>query len=787
MSTCAELYARCLPVGEQPHPFQERAADRLAAGQNVLLRAPTGTGKTLAALVPFLHGYAEGRYSRLLYCLPLRALVRSIHREASRVAADVAPGLTVTMQTGETADDEFFATGQIVVCTYDQLLSGLLAAPYGLSPRLFNINAAAATGALVVFDELHLMEPSRAFLTAVALMARSGGLTQSLWMSATATSPLQEQLEEALQVECIAVGEDERAKLPAVARVERTIQWHPAPLTATALLEHRNQRVIALCNRVDRARALFEEATAAAPQWPARLLHSRFFPQDRDDSERWVVEHFGREERGPALLVTTQVIEAGMDLTSDVLHTELAPMNALVQRAGRCARFAPAGGGTARGTVVVHALAGEGPVHLPYQAEECIAARAVLEDEAAAPVALDPERAARWVERCHAELDRNSLQEGFRRRRTETAQILLGQLRGTVGVSELIRRSDDTVRVVLAAAPPESPAERETVQLSRWSLQRQVEAGTVTGWAYAPREKELAWQPLDPAALRLSYYVCLPPAVAEYTSRLGLVPGRPGVCESPPRTPRARPGYAPLGMEPWAEHAANVRREALRRAELELPPAGPAARALHQRYAIPYKAYLRAVELCALLHDLGKLQHRWQAFAQAYQVARCEPAGVPLAHTRYDRACQGDRDLQARVEEQAGRRGPHAAQGAYLALAACGAFAATGGTAAGELLAASLAAILSHHGGWLPEEQDLACDRLWPGWEAVVPFLEGHGVPSDSWSTVAAHARKRETLCDVVEAVVGSESIDEYWPLAALLMRVLRLSDQKATAEGAGE
>lgn len=77
----------------------------------------------------------------------------------------------VTLQTGEQPDDRFFDRGKIIVTTYDQLLSGLLDGPYGLSDRLHNINAATVAGSLVVFDEFHLMEPQRAFLTAASTPA----------------------------------------------------------------------------------------------------------------------------------------------------------------------------------------------------------------------------------------------------------------------------------------------------------------------------------------------------------------------------------------------------------------------------------------------------------------------------------------------------------------------------------------------------------------------------------------------------------------------------------------
>jgi hypothetical protein len=68
-------------------------------------------------------------------------------------------------------------------------------------------------------------------------------------------------------------------------------------------------------------------------------LDSRFFPEHRRDVESKLGGWFGPgAATADVVLVTTQVIEAGMDLSSDNLHTELAPMNALVQRAGRCAR-----------------------------------------------------------------------------------------------------------------------------------------------------------------------------------------------------------------------------------------------------------------------------------------------------------------------------------------------------------------------------------------------------------------------------------------------------------------
>ena len=74
-----------------------------------------------------------------------------------------------------------------------------------------------------------------------------------------------------------------------------------------------------------------------------RLLHSRFLQSDRKGHEEWLQREFGSNkteyEVESAILVATQVIEVGVDITSQKLHTELAPAASVIQRAGRCARY----------------------------------------------------------------------------------------------------------------------------------------------------------------------------------------------------------------------------------------------------------------------------------------------------------------------------------------------------------------------------------------------------------------------------------------------------------------
>lgn len=149
-------------TGHAPFDYQAQVARLLQDGRNVLLRAPTGAGKTWAVLAPFLSEGWRNRPTRLIYALPLRTLAQGVYQQARAAAESLGfpvQGLldergrevtppSVTLQTGEQPDDRFFDRGRVIVTTYDQVLSGLLDGPYGLSDRLHNVNAAAIAGAL---------------------------------------------------------------------------------------------------------------------------------------------------------------------------------------------------------------------------------------------------------------------------------------------------------------------------------------------------------------------------------------------------------------------------------------------------------------------------------------------------------------------------------------------------------------------------------------------------------------------------------------------------------------
>jgi CRISPR-associated endonuclease/helicase Cas3 len=88
--------------------------------------------------------------------------------------------------------------------------------------------------------------------------------------------------------------------------------------------------------------------------WPVVAYHSRFRYGDRVHKHKAVVDAF-RGNRGPFLAITTQVCEVSLDLSADLLLTDLAPVPAIIQRLGRLNRFvSPGAPGSPRPALVLN-------------------------------------------------------------------------------------------------------------------------------------------------------------------------------------------------------------------------------------------------------------------------------------------------------------------------------------------------------------------------------------------------------------------------------------------------
>jgi CRISPR-associated endonuclease/helicase Cas3 len=705
--TYAEEFVR-LTHKPRPHKYQEAIAECLLARRHVVVRAPTGAGKTLAVLVPFLLHRKSIGVGGMIYVLPLRTLVEAVFEEARQLAEPL--GLGVAMQTGERADAEFFHDADIIVTTFDQLLSGLLCDPYGLSSKLWNINAAAVAGKFVVFDEFHLMEPDRAFVSALFGTRLFEDLCVSVWMTATATSPLVALILRTLNAIEVPLSNAEQAALFEGRGIRRELRAHwNEPLTASEVIRHRGRKVLVVVNTVARAQALFHQLEH---QWCPLLLHSRFFSTHRREKQAQLNQ--------ADLIIATQVIEAGVDISSEVLLTEAAPVNALVQRAGRCARFKGESG-----TVHVYDV----PLPLPYMEAEIDAARRVVVDTDA----LSPRLCQEWVERAHRQEDEETL-TGWNDLTAKRKNLILGRVtgEGNSGAAAYIRRGDDNVRVFILADPTGAkPQEREAIQIRRTTIQRYQSHA----WVYDRDEWVLNGD------VKTAYAVALPPAIAGYTKESGLRLGTAGTIQSPAKERRPRPGWPALSAESWSAHTVNVMRCSQDRLRAEGLP----------------ESLAELAAWTARLHDVGKLQQCWQTWALERQAARGKNVDYALAHTDYD----------WRLNRGEPRPPKHATASAL--------YGAVYLTNMPEHKRASvLLAVLTHHGGTLK-----GVERPDPLHPSAQQALQSVGLCA---MKPVEHFRFAIDESDIIAG-----SFDEVWPLVAVLSRILRLSDQKATAESGYE
>ena len=358
-------------------------------------------------------------------------------------------------------------------------------------------------------------------------------------------------------------------------------------------------------------------------------------------------------------------------------------------------------------------------------------------------------------------------------------------------VADLIRGDDtDLVRVIISdeASRPDAPSKREGVTVRRGALLRLLrDRPEEVGWVWDVSD-EAAWKRLQGEDLKFAYVVCLRPAVAAYDNKVGLRLGVSGSVESPDRQEPPRPGHRPIRLESWANHARAVARVAANRLEKEGGDRSLLQLGFEKRYSFGPGAIAEAVRACALLHDLGKLQDSWQQWAEAAQKAR-DPRyqhKTLLAHTDFDPENPEDREQERALGL---RRPPHAAAGAYygVPLAAVLLEGHVTPDVRDRLASACAAAILAHHGGWIPSPQrtgqDLGISRLHPGSREALAESVGKELNIGVLGKLESQDDRRRFMERWLEPTTAADNFGAWWPVAAYLTRTLRLSDQRATSE----
>lgn len=336
--------------------------------KNLILIAPTGYGKTEFA-------FLWGGEHKFFYTLPLRAAVNQIFKRSQDIFGEDKSGILHSdadvFLLGDGGEEQtslksYHLAKQLalpaIISTGDQFF------PYALRPPGYEKIYATFSYSRLIIDEVQAYDPRAAAIVVKFIedVVRIGG--KFLLMTATLPEFVQKEIEKTIGVgnfEKINLYSEENKKFKAIkkhkikvelienSRNNSKIDFSVPEPKLTEILNTANQgkRVLVIVNTVKLAQNIYHllkeiieaDDNYASLKEKLYLLHSRFTLKDREYLENTLIN---KEFKNPKpdnesegkILVATQVVEASLDVDADILFTEIAPIDALVQRMGRVLR-----------------------------------------------------------------------------------------------------------------------------------------------------------------------------------------------------------------------------------------------------------------------------------------------------------------------------------------------------------------------------------------------------------------------------------------------------------------
>lgn len=376
---------------EQPFPLHravERVCAKLEGPALVIVEAPMGEGKTEAALLIAEHAAGRNGHSGLFVGLPTQATANQMLGRVHRFLERAHPGTPANLHlahggagaveryrrlieavydpdgAGDIRAERWFADkkrallASHAVGTIDQALLGVLRTAHGFV-RLFGL-----AGKTVVLDEVHAYDTYTSTLLE-RLVAWLGALGATvILLSATLPSERRRRL-----LSAVGVAADPRSPAPyprvtvtsgadfeeysfGSLRPRLTIEIERAPDNVEVMARRLAEEMGTggcigwICNTVGRAQSAYRalrslvQTRALPPDTVLLLLHARLLHGERLKREERLERSLGRDGRRPrrAIIVGTQVLEQSLDVDFDLLATDIAPIDLVLQRAGRLHR-----------------------------------------------------------------------------------------------------------------------------------------------------------------------------------------------------------------------------------------------------------------------------------------------------------------------------------------------------------------------------------------------------------------------------------------------------------------
>ncbi len=322
---------------------------------NAILTAPTGSGKTESAILWLRKQMEEFGQGRTFYVLPFTASINAMYERLSSDKGGLGTS-KVGMLHAKLQDYlyDYLDNVQYVNTSKKEAINKIrdkfkslstplkVITPFQLIKNLFGLKGFEQgmfewTGGYFIFDEIHAYSPEvfaqiKVFVEYVVSILKG----KVFIMTATMPSFLRTELENSIGG-FTSISADEK--------LYRAFDRHQIILKdgllsdSLHLIENdlkAGKKVLVVCNTVLQSQEVFRKLKEHAMN--ALLLHGAFTGEDRTSHEKNLKKGEKDIENPIQLLVGTQAIEVSLDIDYDVIYTEPAPIDALIQRFGRVNR-----------------------------------------------------------------------------------------------------------------------------------------------------------------------------------------------------------------------------------------------------------------------------------------------------------------------------------------------------------------------------------------------------------------------------------------------------------------
>jgi CRISPR-associated endonuclease/helicase Cas3 len=384
-----------------PRQVQARvieATQNMPVPSLVILEAPTGIGKTEAALY-LADSWLQRHAGRGLYvAMPTQATSNQMYGRVGEFLSQRYPDqpLNYHLVHGQAAWQDELKNKIELQTVGDNERSAAVQAESWFTPRKRTLLAPFSVGTVdqtflsilqtrhffvrlfglshkvIIFDEVHAYDTFMSTLFERLLTWLNAIGTSVIILSATLPAESRRRLVEAYtngqtltqsgEYPCLTLAaparEPEIVELPKPADVTVQLAWGVGrePKDILAYLDRElagGGCAAVICNTVGRAQEIYKALDASRkagtldiPKDDLILFHARFLPVWRKDIEQKVLAKFGKPDKDgksanrphKAIVVATQVIEQSLDLDFDLMLTDVAPIDLIIQRAGRLHR-----------------------------------------------------------------------------------------------------------------------------------------------------------------------------------------------------------------------------------------------------------------------------------------------------------------------------------------------------------------------------------------------------------------------------------------------------------------